>query len=123
MLSSLTTVVLFIVVLSILVFIHELGHYLAARHVGVRVQRFSIGVPPRMVGETEYMISWIPPGGYVKLEGQNLDDENPEDPRNSAAKSKLQRLYILVAGPVMNLILALVLMPIVFMMGVDSPKY
>jgi regulator of sigma E protease len=127
MLSSLTTVVLFIVVLSILVFIHELGHYLAARHVGVRVQRFSIGFPPRMVGktvgETEYMISWIPLGGYVKLEGQNLDDENPEDPRNYAAKSKLQRLYILVAGPVMNLILALVLMPIVFMMGVDSPKY
>jgi regulator of sigma E protease len=123
----LLTVVLFVLVLSILVFVHELGHYLAARHVGVRVQRFSIGFPPRMfgktVGETEYMLSWIPLGGYVKLEGQNLDDENPDDPRNYAAKTKLQRLYILVAGPVMNLLLALVLMPIVFMIGVETPKY
>ena len=80
----LLTIVSFIVVLSVLVFVHELGHYLAARHVGVRVQRFSIGFPPRMVGkqigETEYMISWLPLGGYVKLEGQNLDDENPNDP-------------------------------------------
>ncbi len=123
----LLTVLSFIVVLSLLVFVHELGHYLAARHVGVRVQRFSIGFPPKMigkqVGETEYMISWIPLGGYVKLEGQNLDDENPNDPRNYAAKTKLQRLYILVAGPVMNLVLALVLMPLVFMLGVETPKY
>jgi regulator of sigma E protease len=123
----LLTVVMFIVVLSFLVFIHELGHYLAARHVGVKVQRFSIGFPPKMigkqVGDTDYMISWIPLGGYVKLEGQNLDDENPADPRNYAAKTKLQRLYILVAGPVMNLLLALILMPLVFMLGVESPKY
>jgi regulator of sigma E protease len=127
MLSTLVTVLLFILVLSLLVFVHELGHYLAARHVGVRVQRFSIGFPPRAIGktigETEYMLSWIPLGGYVKLEGQNLDDENPDDPRNYAAKTKLQRLYILVAGPAMNLVLALVLMPIVFMIGVETPKY
>ena len=123
----LLTAVLFVLVLSLLVFVHELGHYLAARHVGVRVQRFSIGFPPKMIGktigETEYMISWIPLGGYVKLEGQNLDDENPNDPRNYAAKTKLQRVYILVAGPFMNLLLALVLMPIVFMMGVETPAY
>jgi regulator of sigma E protease len=123
----LLTVLWFLIVLSILVFVHELGHYLAARHVGVRVQRFSIGFPPKLigkqVGETEYLISWIPLGGYVKLEGQNLDDENPNDPRNYAAKTKLQRLYILIAGPVMNLVLALVLMPLVFMLGVDTPRY
>ena len=123
----LLTVVWFILVLSFLVFVHELGHYLAARHVGVRVQRFSIGFPPRAigkkVGETEYMLSWIPLGGYVKLEGQNLDDENPRDPRNYAAKTKLQRLYILVAGPAMNLVLALLLMPLVFMLGVETPRY
>jgi regulator of sigma E protease len=121
------TALWFILVLSFLVFVHELGHYLAARHVGVRVQRFSIGFPPRAigkkVGETEYMLSWIPLGGYVKLEGQNLDDENPRDPRNYAAKTKLQRLYILLAGPAMNLALALLLMPLVFMLGVESPRY
>jgi regulator of sigma E protease len=109
------------------VFIHELGHYLAARHVGVRVQRFSIGFPPRLwgktVGETEYMLSWIPLGGYVKLEGQNLDDENPKDPRNYASKTKWQRVYILVAGPAMNLAAAFVLMAAVYMIGVEVPRY
>ncbi len=123
----LLTVVSFVLVLSFLVFFHELGHYLAARHVGVRVQRFSIGFPPKMigkrVGETEYVLSWLPLGGYVRLEGQNLDDENPHDPRNYAAKSKLQRLYILAAGPVMNLVVALLIMPFVFMLGVETPSY
>src|SRR3972149_2392228 len=98
----LLTLVAFIVVLSILVFIHELGHYLAARHVGVRVERFSIGFPPtaigKTIGETEYVLSWIPLGGYVKLFGQNIDDEDASNPRNFAAKSKLQRFYILAAG-------------------------
>jgi regulator of sigma E protease len=121
------TVVSFILVLSFLVFVHELGHYLAARHVGVRVERFSIGFPPRLwgkqIGETEYMLSWIPLGGYVKLFGQNLDDEDPSDPRNYAAKSKWQRFYILAAGPVMNLVVAFLLMPPVFMLGVESPRY
>ena len=123
----LLTVVSFLLVLSLLVFVHELGHYLAARHVGVRVQQFSIGFPPRLVGrkvgDTEYLLSWIPLGGYVRLEGQNIDDENPADPRNYAAKTKLQRLYILVAGPAMNLLLALLLMPVVYMLGVEAPAY
>lgn len=123
----LLTIVSFIIVLSIIVFVHESGHYLAARHVGVRVQQFSIGFPPRMfgkkVGETEYVFSWIPLGGYVKLEGQNIEDENPDDPRNYASKSLLQRLYILVAGPVANLLLALAIMPLVFIIGVETPAY
>jgi len=122
-----TTVLTFIVVLGILVFVHESGHYLAARHVGIRVLQFSIGFPPRLwgrkVGETEYLISWIPLGGYVRLEGQNIEDENPQDPRNWAAKSVLQRFYVLVAGPAMNLILALVLMAVVYLVGVESPGY
>ncbi|MDH5753125.1 MAG: RIP metalloprotease RseP [Deltaproteobacteria bacterium] len=121
------TIVSFLVVLSILVFLHELGHYLAARHVGVRVERFSVGFPPRAfartIGETEYVLAWIPLGGYVKLFGQNIDDEDPSDPRNFAAKTKLQRLYILVAGPLMNLAAALVLMPLVYMIGMEVPAY
>lgn len=123
----LLTIVSFLLVLGFLVFVHELGHFLAARQMGVRVERFSIGFPPkafgRTIGETEYVVSWIPIGGYVKMEGQNIEDENPNDPRNYAAKSKLQRLYILAAGPVMNLIVALLLMPLVYMVGVEQPAY
>ncbi|MBI4083608.1 MAG: RIP metalloprotease RseP [Candidatus Lambdaproteobacteria bacterium] len=121
------TVISFVVVLSILVFFHELGHYLAARHVGVRVLQFSIGFPPKLfgrkVGETEYLVSSIPLGGYVRLEGQNIIDENPDDPRNYASKSVLQRFYILAAGPVANLVLALLVISAVFMFGVESPAY
>ena len=122
-----TTIVIFLLVLSFLVFIHELGHYLAARHVGVRVESFSIGFPPRVwskrVGDTEYMLSAIPLGGYVRLYGQNVDDEDPTDPQNYAAKTRLQRLYILVAGPAANLLLALIFMPLVFWMGTEVPVY
>ena len=71
-----TTVLSFIVVLGFLIFIHELGHYLAARHVNVRVETFSIGFPPKMTGfrrgNTDYQICWIPLGGYVRLFGQNV---------------------------------------------------
>jgi len=123
----LTTILSFLVVLGVLIFIHELGHYLAARHVGVRVEAFSIGFPPtawgKQVGETEYRISWVPIGGYVKLFGQNVNDENPNDPTNYAAKSLFQRLYILAAGPAMNLLFALIFMPLVFLIGMDMPAY
>ena len=123
----LTTILSFIAVLGVLIFIHELGHFLAARHVGVRVEAFSIGFPPtawgKQVGETEYRISWVPIGGYVKLFGQNVNDENPNDPTNYAAKSLFQRLYILAAGPAMNLLFALIFMPLVFLIGMDMPAY
>ena len=123
----LTTILSFLAVLGVLIFIHELGHFLAARHVGVRVEAFSIGFPPtawgKQIGETEYRISWIPLGGYVKLFGQNVNDENTNDPTNYAAKSILQRLYILIAGPVMNLLFALIFMPLVFWVGMEIPAY
>ena len=123
----LTTFISFLLVLGVLIFIHELGHFLAARHVGVKVEAFSIGFPPtacsKLIGETDYRISWIPIGGYVKLLGQNLTDEDKNDPRNYASKSILQRLYILVAGPFMNLLFALIFMPLVFWVGIDVPSY
>ena len=123
----LTTILSFLAVLGVLIFIHELGHYLAARHVGVRVEAFSIGFPPtawgKQVGDTEYRLSWVPIGGYVKLFGQNVDDENPDDQTNYASKSILQRLYILAAGPAMNLLFALIFMPLVFLIGMDMPAY
>ena len=123
----LTTILSFLAVLGVLIFIHELGHYLAARHVGVRVEAFSIGFPPtalaKRIGETEYRISWLPVGGYVKLFGQNVSDENANDPTNYAAKSLFQRLYILAAGPLMNLLFAFIFMPLVFWIGMDIPAY
>ena len=123
----LLTIVSFVAVLAILVFVHELGHFLAARHVNVHVQQFSIGFPPRMFGrrfgDTEFVFSWIPLGGYVKLFGQNIDDEDRNDPRNYASKSILQRFYILAAGPAANLLLAFLIMPWVFMWGVETPAY
>ena len=123
----LTTLIAFLIVLGILIFIHELGHFLAARHVGVRVEAFSVGFPPTLygkkIGDTEYRFSWIPVGGYVKLFGQNVDDEDPNDSTNYASKTLFQRLYILTAGPLMNLLFALFFMPLVFWIGMDTPAY
>ena len=79
------TTISFIVVLGILVTVHELGHFLVAKAFGMGVERFSIGFPPRMFGftrgETEYCVSWIPLGGYVKLKGEGPDEvvEDPDD--------------------------------------------
>ena len=121
------TLLTFILVLGLLIFVHELGHFIAARHVGVRVEVFSIGFPPtifgRKIGETEYKVSWIPLGGYVRLFGQNVHDEDPEHPENYASKSLFQRFYILLGGPAMNLLFALICMPVFFMLGTRTPAY
>ena len=124
MLISVITVVL---VLSFLIFIHELGHYLAARAVGVIVLEFSLGFPPKIlskiIGQTEYILSLIPIGGYVRLLGQNIDDENPEEDGNYASKNIFQRLTILIAGPLMNLIFAFIFMWLVIFIGHKVPAY
>ena len=118
-----TTLLAFFFVLGVLVFIHELGHFLLARWHGVRVLTFSLGFGPKLLkvqrGDTEYCISAIPLGGYVKMAG-----ENPDDPQTGAddeflAKSKWQRFQILLAGPVMNLALAVVLLAFVLLQGAD----
>ena len=108
----------FLLAISLLVFVHELGHYLAARFVGVKVLEFSVGFPPKAIGkkigETEYILSWIPIGGYVRLLGQDSEDENPDEPGNYASKSKRERLLILVAGPAMNILFAWVFFTLLF---------
>ena len=131
----LTYIVTPILVLGFLVLIHELGHYLAARHVGVRVERFAIFIPlplgkyfpasiyKKTIGETEFVVNWLPLGGYVKLFGQNLDDEDPTDPANYASKTKLQRAYILIAGPLMNLVWAVVFITAFYMVGAERPDF
>jgi regulator of sigma E protease len=123
----LTTLAAFLFVLGVLVFIHELGHFLLARWNGVRVLTFSLGFGPKLLkvqrGDTEYCISVIPLGGYVKMAG-----ENPEDPQTGASdeflsKSKWQRFQILIAGPVMNIALAVVLLAVILMQGADVLAY
>ncbi|MEK6650717.1 MAG: RIP metalloprotease RseP [Bacteroidota bacterium] len=112
----LSTVFYFIVTIGILVFIHEFGHFAAAKFFGMRVDRFSIGFPPRafgkQIGETDYCVSWIPIGGYVKIAGmvdESLDTEFLQrlaEPWEFRAKPIWQRAVVMAAGVVMNLVLA-----------------
>lgn len=114
----------FIVLLGILIFVHELGHFLVAKYSGVGVLKFSLGFGPRLVGkkygETEYLLSLIPLGGYVKLLGESDDDElSPEDRKRSFLQQPVWvRMAIVAAGPLFNFLLAIVIFFMVFMSGV-----
>jgi len=111
----------FILVLGLLIFVHELGHFLFAKLFGVRVLKFSLGFGPRVAGkvfgETEYVISAFPLGGFVKMFGENPDEQdiNTEDKNRSFAyKPVWQRFGIVLAGPLFNLIFAVLLFFMVF---------
>jgi len=110
----LNILIVFIPVLGLLVFIHELGHFLAAKWAGIRVERFSLGFPPRMfgkkIGDTDYCISWIPLGGYVKMTGmidESMDTEIAGQPWEFMSKPLWKRMIVIAAGPIMNVLLAL----------------
>ena len=110
-----TTAIAFISVLGLLIFIHELGHFLAAKWAGIRVERFSLGFPPRMIGkkigETDYCISWIPLGGYVKMSGmidESMDAKIEGKPYEFMSKPIWKRAIVIAAGPLMNVLLAVV---------------
>jgi len=122
-----TTLLAFIFVIGVLVFIHELGHFLLARWNGVRVITFSLGFGPKIFkvqrGDTEYCISVMPLGGYVKMAGENPDDPQTGAPDEFLAKSKWQRFQILIAGPVMNLVLAVVVLWVVLLQGAEVLAY
>jgi regulator of sigma E protease len=118
---SLHDVLVFIPVLGLLVFVHELGHFLAAKWAGIRVERFSIGFPPRMIGkkigDTDYCISWIPLGGYVKMAGmidESLDAKIEGQPWEFMSKPVWKRAIVIVAGPIMNVLLAIVFFALLF---------
>ncbi len=116
--------------LSIMIFVHELGHYLAARFFGVYVERFSIGFGPIVARkhccDTEWVISALPLGGYVKMKGQeDLDPlKRSSDPDSYNTKTPWQRIIILFAGPFANFLLAFILYLIVALMGFNelAPK-
>ena len=122
-----TSLLAFLFVLGVLVFVHELGHFLVARHHGVRCLTFSLGFGPKLLqtkhGDTVYCVSAIPLGGYVKMAGENPEDglEGKED--EFLSKSKWQRFQILIAGPAMNVLLAVVVMAFVLHQGAQVPVY
>jgi len=140
-----TIIILFLVILSVLVFVHELGHFVAARRAGMRVDEFGFGFPPRALGVTKdpktgtwrfvgaktnrrprtiYSINWIPLGGFVRIKGEDGAGRTAED--SFANKSGLARIVVLSAGVIMNFLLAWVIFAVVFMIGapqaVDSDE-
>src|ERR1041384_2683417 len=122
-----TTILAFLFVLGVLVFVHELVHFVAARLIGVRVLTFSLGFGPKLIsttrGDTEYAISAIPLGGYVKMAGESVDDPRSGAPDEFLSKTKWQRFQVLIMGPVMNIVLAVVVMAIVLAQGAEVPAY
>ena len=122
-----TTLLAFLFVLGVLIFVHELGHFLVARWYGVRVLTFSLGFGPRILalrrGDTEYCVSAIPLGGYVKLAGETVQDDRQGAPDEFLSKSKWVRFQVYLAGPVMNIALAIIVMTFVLARGADVPLY
>ncbi|HET6489417.1 MAG TPA: RIP metalloprotease RseP [Syntrophales bacterium] len=115
-----------IVLLGVLIFVHELGHFLLAKSLGVGVLKFSLGFGPKLigrrVGETDYMISLVPLGGYVKLLGESeTDDVLPQDEKRSFVKQHvLRKIAIVIAGPLFNFLFAILAFAVIFMVGVPS---
>jgi regulator of sigma E protease len=115
-----TSIFAFVIVLGVLIFFHELGHFLVARLFGVGVQTFSLGFGPRLLGKkvgiTDYRISAIPLGGFVKMVGEEPDAElTPEEiPLSFTHKHVLKKIFIVAAGPLFNILLAVIIFYSIF---------
>lgn len=125
------TILVFIIVLSILVFVHEAGHFFVAKFLGIRVEEFGFGLPPRAFGikrgETIYSINWLPIGGFVRLAGEDQLENRPSGFTQKNAKhlfwarSKKERAAVLLAGVTMNFLLAAAILTYIFIQGVFVP--
>jgi len=115
------------IVLGFMILIHEFGHYAAAKYFSVKVEVFSIGFGKRLVGfrhgDTDYRVSAIPLGGYVKMAGENPMDERTGDPGEFLSHPRWQRFIVAVAGPAMNVVLAIALLTGVYMVHYAYPAY
>lgn len=118
---SMLDILAFVVILGVMVIAHELGHYIMAKRAGVKVEEFGFGYPPRLFGirrgETLYSVNLVPLGGFVKM----LGEEDPAHERSFASARKSWRAIVLVAGPAMNLFLAVLLFAASFMAGWPTP--
>ncbi len=128
------TLLAFIFELGVLVFVHELGHFLAAKRVGIRVLKFQLGFNPTIVsfrrGDTEYSIGALPLGGYVKMAGESPEEVERDEQGKAVthsdeflSKTKWERFQVLIMGPVMNILLALVLTAVVLYQGIEKGAY
>ncbi len=120
-----TSLVAVVAVLGFMILIHEFGHYIVAKWLGVRVEQFAIGFGKRLVGfrkgDTDYRINAIPLGGYVKMSGENPMDERSDDPREFMNHPRWHRFLVAIAGPTMNILLAIVLLTTVYMVHYEYP--
>ncbi|MFH0873560.1 MAG: RIP metalloprotease RseP [Candidatus Komeilibacteria bacterium] len=118
----LVAVITFIIVLGLLVFVHELGHFMAARRFGIKVEEFGFGFPPRLWGyrrgETIYSLNWIPLGGFVKIHGEQGEDKTASD--SFSSKVAWKRIVVLSAGVLMNFIFAWALYAVGFTVGLPQ---
>lgn len=125
--SFLWTAVIFVLVLGGMIVIHEFGHFIVAKLFGVRVDVFSVGFGKRLFGikkgDTDYRVSLIPLGGYVKMAGENLDEAVTGAPYEFQSKPKWQRLCVAFAGPVMNVLTALAIPAILVMVHYETPVW
>ena len=129
-------IIVFLLVLGLLIFVHELGHFVAAKACGVYCNRFSLGMPPRLIGfkfgETDYCLGALPFGGYVKMAGQEdapmTEEEREKEYGHIPAHRWLnnrplwQRVVVFAAGPFMNLVLAVILYAAVAAAGAEGPR-
>jgi regulator of sigma E protease len=115
------------VILGFMILIHEFGHYAVAKLLGVRVEQFAIGFGKRLIGfrkgETDYRINAIPLGGYVKMSGENPMDHHSDDPREFVNHPRWHRFLIAIAGPFMNIALAIVLLTGVYLVHYETPVF
>jgi regulator of sigma E protease len=125
--SFLQTIVVFALVLGALVVIHEFGHFIVAKFFGIRVDVFSVGFGKRLwgvkKGDTDYRVSLVPLGGYVKMAGENLDEQRTGAPYEFMSKPKWQRFCVAIAGPAMNILTALAIPAVMAMIHHEVPAY
>ncbi len=121
------TIFIFAIVLGIIVLAHEFGHFIAAKLMKVRVETFSFGFGKRIlgkkIGDTDFRLSLFPLGGYIKMAGDEEYDPDNLKPDEFQSKNRAQKIFILIMGPAMNIILALFILTIINLTGIETEKY
>src|SRR5947199_225495 len=125
--NTLYTLLSFAFALGVIIVVHEAGHLLVAKAFGVRVMTFSLGFGKRLWGfrrgETDYRVSAVPLGGYVRLGGESPEDVDPSDPREFLNKPRWQRVLVYLAGPAANIVLAILVFAVLFMVGIEVMSF
>src|SRR5438552_5496320 len=122
-----TSIFIALIVLGVIIVIHELGHFMVAKLFGIKVETFSVGFGPRLIGfrkgDTDYRISAFPLGGYVKMAGETPMDTITGEAYEFLSKPKWQRFLVAAAGPAMNVILAVGLLTRLYVYGTELPAF